>query len=289
MSLIQSGKIFNDGEQLTAGKLNQILSDATLSTTGVDGSTIIVNENDVLAVRTGGIGSSSLANDSVITNKLPDSTVTAVDGTPDGVTLPKLQNIETDKILGRTTTGDGVVEAVTLNTDNAMASASATSLATDGSIKSYVDSYVDSMRPKFVKLTGGTLDLHLTNQSDGKINTYNIADFTSDDVDFETYKITALICEGYVGSVGSRNVVYASLGQAIGNVGDGSPECILSRTQATSGSDSVSDAATTQIPINAGQASMSFRYAVGDTAYTTYNYSLIRGAIIAPGITDPSI
>jgi len=139
MSLIQSGKIFNDGEQLTAGKLNQMISDATLSTTGVDGTTIIVNENDVLAVRTGGIGTSSLANDSVITNKLPDSTVTAVDGTPDGVTLPKLQNIEADKILGRTTTGDGVVEAVALNTDNAMANASATSLATDGSIKAYVD------------------------------------------------------------------------------------------------------------------------------------------------------
>ena len=139
MSLIQSGKIFNDGEQLTAGKLNQILSDATLSTTGVDGSTIIVNENNVLAVRTGGIGTSSLANNSVVTNKLPNSTVTAVDGTPDGVTLPKLQHIETDKILGRTATGDGVVEALTLNTDNAMASASATTLASDGSIKAYVD------------------------------------------------------------------------------------------------------------------------------------------------------
>jgi len=284
MSLIQSGKIFNDGEQLTAGKLNQILSDATLSTTGVDGSTIIVNENDVLAVRTGGIGSSSLANDSVITNKLPDSTVTVVDGTPDGVTLPKLQNIETDKILGRTTTGDGVVEAIGLNTDDAMASASATTLATDGSIKAYVN----SMRPKFVTLTGGTLDLKQANQGDDKINTYNIADFTSDDVDFEPYKITALICEGFVGSTGSRNLVYASLGGPIDTVGDGTPECILSRTQATGSYDSVSDSATTQIPINAGQTSMSFKYVVGNTDYSTYNYSLIRGAMIVPGITDPS-
>lgn len=283
MSLIQSGKIFNDGEQLTAGKLNQILSDATLSTTGVDGSTIVVNENDVLAVRTGGIGTSSLANDSVITNKLPDSTVTAVGGTPDGVTLPKLQNIEADKILGRTTTGDGVVEAVTLNTDNAMASASATSLATDGSIKSYVD----SMRPKFVKLTGGTLDLYLTNQSDGKINTYNIADFTSDDPDFATYKITALLCEGYVGSNGSTNLVYASLGAGQTSALD-QPECTISRVQATSSADSVSDAAVTQIPINEGQTTFSFRYTVGNTTYSTYNYSYIRGAVISPGIPDPS-
>ncbi len=140
MSLIISGKTFNDGEQLTAAKLNQIIGEASLSTTGVDGSTIIVNTNDVLAVRTGGIGSPSLAIDSVITNKLPDSTVTETDGTPDGVTFPKIQHIETDKILGRTTAGDGIVETIGLNTDDEMADASATTLATDGSIKAYIDS-----------------------------------------------------------------------------------------------------------------------------------------------------
>jgi len=137
MSLIQSGKTFNDGEQLTAGKLNQILSDATLNSSGVDGTSIIVNANDVLAVRS--VNSSRIDSGAVITDKLPDSTVTASGGTPDGVTLPKLQHIETSKVLGRTATGDGVVEALTLNTDNAMASASATTLASDGSIKAYVD------------------------------------------------------------------------------------------------------------------------------------------------------
>ncbi len=137
MSLIQSGKTFNDGEQLTAGKLNQMFSDASISTTGVDGTSIIVNANDALAVRS--INSSRIDSGAVITDKLPNSTVTATDGTPDGVTFPKIQHIETDKILGRTTTGDGIVETIGLNTDNAMASASATTLATDGSIKDYVD------------------------------------------------------------------------------------------------------------------------------------------------------
>jgi hypothetical protein len=138
MSLIQSGKTFNDGEQLTAGKLNQMFSDANLSTAGVDGTSIIVNANNVLAVRS--INSSRIDSGAVITDKLPNSTVTATDGTPDGVTLPKIQHIETDKILGRTTTGDGIVETIGLNTDDAMASASATTLATDGSIKAYIDS-----------------------------------------------------------------------------------------------------------------------------------------------------
>jgi hypothetical protein len=151
MPLIQSGKTFNDGEQLTAGKLNQMFSDANLSTAGVDGTSIIVNANDVLAVRS--INSSRIDSGAVITDKLPDSTVTASGGTPDGVTLPKLQHIETDKILGRTTTGDGVVEAVTLNNDNAMASASITSLATDGSIKAYVDTATTTLKIEPVDFT----------------------------------------------------------------------------------------------------------------------------------------
>ena len=151
MPLVQSGKTFNDGEQLTAGKLNQMFSDAILSTAGVDGTSIIVNQNNVLAVN--GINSSRIDNGSVITDKLPDSTVTAVDGTPDGVTLPKLQHIETDKILGRTTTGNGIVEAVTLNNDDAMASASVTSLATDGSIKAYVDTATTTLEIQPVDFT----------------------------------------------------------------------------------------------------------------------------------------
>jgi hypothetical protein len=149
MSLIQSGKIFTDGEQLTAAKLNQIIGDSTISTTGVDGSTIIVNENNTLAVRTGSIGSSSLANNSVITNKLPDST----DDT-DGVTLAKIQHIETNKVIGRVSASNGVAQQITLNTDDAMASAGTASLATDGSIKAYVDnSSTDGFAPS--SYTGG--------------------------------------------------------------------------------------------------------------------------------------
>ena len=218
---------------------------------------------------------------------MPDSTVTETDGTPDGVTFPKIQHIETDKILGRTTAGDGIVETIGLNTDDEMADASATTLATDGSIKTYLTSYINSMRPKYVSLTGGTLDLQLKNQSDGKINTYNISEFTSDHPDFATYKITALLCEGYVGSNGSTNRVYASLGAGQTSALDQN-ECTISRVQATSGADSVSDAAVTQIPINEGQTTFSFRYSVGNQAYSTFNYSFIRGAIISPGIPDPS-
>lgn len=143
MSLIQSGKIFTDGEQLTAAKLNQMLGDSTLSVTGVDGSTIIVNENDAIAVRSGGIGSSSLANSSVITNKLPDST-----NDTDGVTLPKIQHIAQNKVLGRVTTGSGIVEEMNFfdQDDLGGSGSSATAVASQQSVKTYVDGVISNLR-----------------------------------------------------------------------------------------------------------------------------------------------
>lgn len=156
MSLIQSGKIFTDGEQLTAAKLNQIIGDSTISTTGVDGSTIIVNENNTLAVRSGGISSSSLANSSVITNKLANST----DAT-DGVTLNKIQFLEQNKILGRTSTGTGQVEAVNFfdQDDLGGTGSDARAVASQQSIKAYVDnSSTDGFNPSTYS-GGGTVVL----------------------------------------------------------------------------------------------------------------------------------
>lgn len=148
MSLIQSGKIFTDGEQLTAAKLNQILGDSTLSVTGVDGSTIVINENDTLAVRSGGIGSASLANGSVITNKLPDST----DDT-DGVTFPKIRHIDQNKVLGRVTTGSGIVEEMDFfdQDDLGGSGSSATAVASQQSIKTYVDGLFSNQKPNIVQ------------------------------------------------------------------------------------------------------------------------------------------
>jgi hypothetical protein len=270
MPLIQSGKTFNDGEQLTAGKLNQMFSDASLSTAGVDGTSIIVNANDVLAVRS--INSSRIDTGAVITDKLPDSTVTATDGTPDGVTLPKLQHIETDKILGRTTTGDGVVEAIGLNTDDAMASASATTLATDGSIKTYVT----AMRPKFVSLTGGTTDLVKTTASVSTAEyTYNIADFTSSDSDFGTSKIVALIVQGFTSSNQGQNNVQVRL--------PNDKFTTICSTSADSSADFTQDHGSTNIPINSGQSSIVIRHSVSD-AQTNAAVSTIKGVIIHPGL-----
>lgn len=107
---------FGASDAVTASQLNGHVNDASF---------------DPTAVVTGG----GLALDTGI--KIAD----------EGVTLARMAHVNTNKILGRTTAGTGDVEALTLNTDNALASASATSLATDGSIKAYVDTYI---RPNIV-------------------------------------------------------------------------------------------------------------------------------------------
>ncbi len=75
-----------------------MFSDATLSTSGVDGSTIIVNENDSIAVRSGGIGSSSLANNSVITDKIKDLNVTTGKLKDQSVTTNKINDLDVTTI-----------------------------------------------------------------------------------------------------------------------------------------------------------------------------------------------
>ena len=57
----------------------------------------------------------------------------------DAVTFAKMQNINTAKVIGRTTAGSGDPEEVSILDDDTMATASATSLATSESIKAYVD------------------------------------------------------------------------------------------------------------------------------------------------------
>ena len=57
-----------------------------------------------------------------------------------GVTKAKIENISAPlRVLGRTTAGAGVPEEVTINDEDDMANASAITLATDESIKAYVD------------------------------------------------------------------------------------------------------------------------------------------------------
>lgn len=250
MSVITSGKTFANGEQLSADKLNQVITAATFnSTDAVDGSTITL-VGGAMAVAESGISTAKIANSNV--------------------TKAKIENVANMKVLGNTSGSATSPQEVAILDENDMTSDSDTSLATQQSIKAYVT----AMRPKFVALTGGTTDLTKTNPSDGSTAVYNIADFTSGDSDFATTKITGLIVEGLVAARTNTNLIEATLPGI---------STVICRTVDTGGN-GVSDQATAFIPINSDTSTFTLTYSVGNTAFSTHCQSIIKGAIIQPGL-----
>jgi hypothetical protein len=121
MAVITSGKTFANGEQLTADKLNQVITAATFnSTDAVDNSTIIL-VGGAMAVRDTGI----------TTAKIADSNVTKA----------KIENVANMKVLGNTSGGATAPQEVAILDEDDMSTDSNTSLATQQSIKAYVDSF----------------------------------------------------------------------------------------------------------------------------------------------------
>ena len=109
MAVITSGKTFANGEQLSASKLNQVITAATFNASdAVDGSTMTL-VGGAMAVRDGGI-------------------VTA-----------KIENVANMKALGNTSGSAAAPQEVAILDEDTMSSDSATSLATQQSIKAYVD------------------------------------------------------------------------------------------------------------------------------------------------------
>ena len=125
MARFVTGKTFGTTETVTAALLNQAVNDAAISTDSVDGSTIEVNSN-ALRLKDSGITTAKIADSSSKTT---------------GVTFAKMQHISTAKVLGRSTAGEGdVEEAFDFKDEDDMSSNSATALASQQSIKAYVDS-----------------------------------------------------------------------------------------------------------------------------------------------------
>ena len=117
MAIINKGKSFANGEQLTADKLNQVIDNATFTTSAVDNTSTQLSSGAII-VKDGGVTTAKLNDGAVTTAKIADSNVTTAKIADANVTFAKL----TDVI-----------------DDDTMATASATKLATSESIKAYVD------------------------------------------------------------------------------------------------------------------------------------------------------
>lgn len=124
MAVITSGKIFANGEQLSADKLNQVITAATFNASdAVDGSTMTL-VGGAMAVRDTGI----------TTAKIADSNVTKA----------KIENVANMKVLGNTSGSAAAPQEVAILDEDNMSTDSDTSLATQQSIKAYVDTTAGS-------------------------------------------------------------------------------------------------------------------------------------------------
>lgn len=149
MAILKTGQDFASGDQVTSQKLMDIVDLATFDDPS-DNTTIQVDTSTKkLKVPGNGITSNELSKDATVddnravtTDHIKDSNVTTAKIADKAVTLSKIEDLSTAKVLGRTTAGVGVVEQVDIKDEDDMASDSNTALATQQSIKAYIQSYV---------------------------------------------------------------------------------------------------------------------------------------------------
>jgi len=138
MAILTKGQTFANADSVTSTKLNNLV-DAAAFVAGASGTTdntsLEVNGSGRLQVKDLGVTSAKIAAGAVTTTKLPDSTLVT-----DGVTYAKLQRVANMKALGNVSGSLGVASEVSILDEDDMVSDSATSLATQQSIKAYVDS-----------------------------------------------------------------------------------------------------------------------------------------------------
>ena len=119
MAIITSGKTFANGEQLSADKLNQVITAATFASGAIDNSVMQI-VGDAITIADGGIATAKIAYSAV--------------------TKAKIENVANMKALGNTSGSAAAPQEVAILDEDTMSSDSDTSLATQQSIKAYVDS-----------------------------------------------------------------------------------------------------------------------------------------------------
>ena len=149
MAILSKGQTFADADAVTSTKLNNLVDNAafvTGSSGSTDDSSLEVNGSGRLQVKDGGISAAKLGAGVITNAKLADSTSAIT-----GVTYSKIQYVANMKALGNTTGALAAPSEVSIFDEDDMVSDSATSLATQQSIKAYVDTTVTA-----AKVTPGT-------------------------------------------------------------------------------------------------------------------------------------
>jgi hypothetical protein len=142
MAILSKGTTYSDGDQVTSTNLNALVDSATFVSGAVDDSTTQLSSGAII-VKDLGIAAGKIATNAVTTVKILDSNVTTAKIADSNVTKAKIENVANMKALGNVSGSAAAPAEVAILDEDNMASNSATSLATQQSIKAYADSKVD--------------------------------------------------------------------------------------------------------------------------------------------------
>jgi len=137
MAILSKGHTFADNDSVTSTKLNNAVDNAAFvpgSSGTTDDASLEVNSNGRLQIKDSGVTNAKLGANAVTTAKIASSTTAT-----DGITYAKLQRVGSMRAIGNVSGSLGVAAEIPILEENDMASNSAAALATQQSIKTYVD------------------------------------------------------------------------------------------------------------------------------------------------------
>jgi len=173
MPIINKGTAFSNGEQLTADKINNLLDLARFNQSAADSASTTVNSASQIVVADSGVTAAKLATDAVETAKIKDANVTKA----------KIEDVADYKVLGNVSGAAAAPAEVAILDEDDMVSNSATALATQQSIKTYVDATAGGFTPSTY---AGEESVTLPNGLIMKFGTVSAAGNSTTTVTFDT-------------------------------------------------------------------------------------------------------
>jgi hypothetical protein len=134
MGAVNTTYTFLATDTITSTKMNNIIDETVITADAISGTTLEVTGTGKLKIRSQGITSNEMGTDSVTTTSIASSS-----GASNGVTYAKIQHVANMKVIGNVTGSLAAPSEVSILDEDDMVSDSATSLATQQSIKAYVD------------------------------------------------------------------------------------------------------------------------------------------------------
>ena len=169
MAILSKGTTYSDGDQVTSTNLNALVDSATFASGAVDDSTTQLSSGKIivkdLGIATGKLAASAvttakIAGSNVTTAKIAAANITTSLIADSNVTKAKIENLADYKVLGNVSGGSAAPAEVSILDEDNMSSNSATSLATQQSIKAYVDTQLTAEDLDFAGDSGtGSVDL----------------------------------------------------------------------------------------------------------------------------------